>query len=237
MADTGQLDSETFDRLAEAVVALNPQPRERRWVSLSLCIVDAVWSIGANYDRVVVPLVRKLATKLGVEQLTVAVQEPIGVDPLPVSRLAELGLDVLTGLTNRQRTSTRHGILKADAVLRHAHVFIEHDATTLAEVIELLADEDRFAAVDAALRSIPGEGAHGIRRGYLWMLVGQDDLIKPDRMVSRWFRHYGVVVDPGGARDVIAKLVTAIGPRLGRDGTAWEIDHALWSAGRGLPAR
>ena len=63
-----------------------------------------------------------------------------------------------------------------------------------------------------------------------------DDLIKPDRMVSRWFRHHGVVVDPGGARDVIAKLVTAIGPHLGRDVTAWEIDHPLWSAGGGLPA-
>jgi hypothetical protein len=237
MADTGLLDGATFARLADAVVALNPQPRERRWVSLSLCIADAVWSIGARYDSVVVPLVRNLAAKLGVEQPTIPAQEPVGADPLPATRLAELSLDVLTGLTNRQRTSTRHGILKADAVLRHAHVFVEHDVTTLGEVIELFADEHRFAAVDAALRSIPGEGAHGVRRGYLWMLVGQNDLIKPDRMVLRWFRRHGVVVDPAGARDVIADLVTVIGPRLGRDVTAWEIDHALWSAGRGLPAR
>jgi hypothetical protein len=237
MVATELLDGATLDRLAEAVVALDPQPRERRWVSLSLCIVDAVWSIGANYDRVVIPLVRNLATKLGVEQPTVPAQEPIGADPLPATRLAEVALDVLTGLTNRQRTSTRHGILKADAALRHAHVFLEHDATTLGDVIDLFADEDRFVAVDAALRSIPGEGAHGVRRGYLWMLVGQDDLIKPDRMVLRWFRHHGVVVDPAGARNVIVKLVTVIGPRLGRDVTAWEIDHALWSAGRGLPGR
>jgi hypothetical protein len=237
MVATGLSDGATFARLADAVVALDPQPRQRRWVSLSLCIADAVWSIGANYDDVVVPLVRKLAAKLGVEQPTIPAQEPVGVDPLPATRLAELGLDVLTGLTNRQRTSTRHGILKSEAVLRHAHVFVEHDVTSLAEVIELFADEHRFAAVDAAFRSIPGEGAHGVRRGYLWMLVGQNDLIKPDRMVLRWFRRHGVVVDPAGARDVIAELVPVIGPRLGRDVTAWEIDHALWSAGRGLPAR
>jgi hypothetical protein len=237
MAYTGSLGTAAFDTLADAVVALDPQPRERRWVSLSLCIVDAVWSIGANYDSVVVPLVRNLATKFGVEQPTIPPQAPIGADPLLATRLAELGLDVLTGLTNRQRTSTRRGILKADAVLRHAHVFVEHDVTTLDDVIDLFSDEDRFAAVDTALRSIPGEGAHGVRRGYLWMLVGQDDLIKPDRMVLRWFRRHGVVVDPAGARDVIAKLVPVIGPRLGRDVTAWEIDHALWSAGRGLPRR
>jgi hypothetical protein len=237
MADTGLLDGAPFEALADAVVALDPQPRERRWVSLSLCIMDAVWSVGANYDTVVVPLVRKLAAERGVEQPTVSAQEPVGADPLPTTRLAEVGLDVLTGLTNRQWTSTRHGILKADAVLRHAHVFVEHGVTTLPDALELFTDEDRFAAVDAALRSIPGEGRHGIRRNYLWMLAGQNDLIKPDRMVLRWFHHHGVVVDPVGARDVIAKLVPVIGPRLGRDVTAWEIDHALWSTGRGLPAR
>ena len=111
MANTGLLDGATFDRLADAVVALNPQPRERRWVGLSLCVVDAVWSIGANYDKVVVPLVRNLATKLGIEPPTV----PRRTDrrrPPAGTRLAELSLDVLTGLTNRQRTSTRHGYSK-----------------------------------------------------------------------------------------------------------------------------
>ena len=48
-----------------------------------------------------------------------------------MTRLTELDLDVLTGLTNRQRTSTRGGILKSDAVLRHAKVFDEHNVTTL----------------------------------------------------------------------------------------------------------
>ena len=115
-----------------------------------------MWRIGANYDRVVVPLVRDLAAKLGVEQPTVSAQAPVGADPLPVTRLAEVNLDVLTGLTNRQRTSTRHGILKADAVLRHAHVFVEHGVTTLPDAFELFTNEDRCLAVDAALSSIPG---------------------------------------------------------------------------------
>lgn len=235
--DRGLVDSADSDRLVEAVAALNPQPRERRWVSLSLCIVDSVWSIGADYDAVVVPVVRKLAANMGVEHPTVPAREPIGTDPLPLTRLTELTVDELTGLTNRQRTSTRNGILKSDAVLRHVRVFAEHGVVTLPDAVRLFTDTARFTAVDDTLRSIPGEGGHGVRRNYLWMLVGEDDLIKPDRMVLRWLAHHGVDVDPAGARGVIAALVPAVGARLERDVTAWEIDHAIWNAGRQLRSK
>ena len=84
-----------FDEVVDAVVALDPQPRERRWISLNLCIVDAVWSIGAQYDNLVVPLVRNLTMGFGVEQPTVPVSEPIGVDPLPLARLADQTVEEL----------------------------------------------------------------------------------------------------------------------------------------------
>jgi hypothetical protein len=233
MPTTKPLDDATSHMLADAVVALDPQPRERRWVSLALCIVDAVWSIGANYDNVVVPIVReKFAATLGVDQPTASAPESLGVDPLPLARLAGLDVDELTRLTNLQRTSTRGGILKSDAVLRYVRAFTDQHVDTLADAIDLFTDGDRFATIDAALRSIPGEGRFGIRRNYLWMLIGQDDLIKPDRMVLRWLRRHGLSTDPDGARDIIAALVPVVNARLGRDVTAWEIDHALWSAGR-----
>lgn len=227
-------DTEKLDELVNAVVALDPQPRKRRWVSLSLGIVDAVWSIGAHYDNVVVPLVRNLAKEFGVEHATVPMSEPINADPLPIARLADLSIDELIRSTNWQNTSTRGGIRKADAALRHIHVFRAHDIASLADAIALFSDEKRFADVNKDLRAIPGEGAHAVRRNYLWMLIGQDDLIKPDRMVLRWFKNYGVVVDPVGARDRIAALVPTVSARLKRNVTAWEIDHALWNAGRGM---
>ncbi|WP_336389674.1 hypothetical protein [Mycolicibacterium austroafricanum] len=228
------VDSAKFDILIEAVVALGPQPRERRWVSLSLCIADAVWSIGAHYDNVVVPVVRKLATKFGVEQSTIPMSEPLGADPLPLAELAGLSVEELIPLTNWQNTSTRGGIRKADAVLRHVHAFRAHGVEDLGDAIALFGDDEPFAALNADLRKIPGEGAHAVRRDYLWMLIGQDDLIKPDRMVLRWFRHHGVTVDPIGARGLIAALVPAVSAGLKRPVTAWEIDHALWNAGRGM---
>lgn len=39
---------------------------------LSLCIVDAVYSIGAHYDRHVLPVVRRVATEAGIDAPSVA---------------------------------------------------------------------------------------------------------------------------------------------------------------------
>ncbi|MDJ0395855.1 hypothetical protein QMK17_21285 [Rhodococcus sp. G-MC3] len=45
------LDSAGLDRLTAAVLARNPHPHERRWVSLSCAIVDAVWSTVENMEQ------------------------------------------------------------------------------------------------------------------------------------------------------------------------------------------
>jgi hypothetical protein len=228
-----QLMTAMLPKLTDAVVALDPQPRQRRWTSLSFCIVDAVWSIGSHYDNVVVPLVReKFAEKLGVTQPTIPASETLPEDPLPLSKLDDLTVDSLTGMTNRQRTSTRGGILKADAVLRHIAVFRNHNVETMEDALALFSEPELFDVVDNALQSIPGEGGHGVRRNYLWMLIGQDDLIKPDRMVLRWLGRQGVETDPAGARDIIAALVPEVSQELKRPVSAWEIDHVLWLAGR-----
>lgn len=231
-------DDATLNRLADAVEALNPQPRDQRWVSLAFCIVDAVWSIGAHYDNVVVPLVRnKIAKELGVDQPTAPADGFRAKDPVMLEVLESLGSDRLTALTNLQRTSTRGGILKADAVLRHCRVFREHGVETLEQAIDLMADQDRFAQLDEELRSIPGEGSYGVRRGYLWMLIGNDDLIKPDRMVLRWLKQHDVKTDPDGAREIIADLIPKVRIPGNRPPTAWEIDHAIWLVTRAKDRR
>ncbi|MDP7701392.1 hypothetical protein [Mycobacterium sp. TY815] len=238
MVSGAPVDDATLDQLADALVALEPRPRELRWVSLSLCIVDAVWSIGANYDTVVVPMVReRVAQALGVESPTALAAGFRAKDPTSLQKLKELGLDRLTELTNRQRTSTRSGILKSEAVLEHCRIFRHHEIETLEQAIALMEDDSRFAQVDKALRAIPGEGRYGIRRNYLWMVLGNDDLIKPDRMVLRWLEGHGVKTDPDGARSVIAALVSKVELPGGRRPTPWEIDHAIWLAARAKKKR
>ena len=126
---------------------------------------------------------------------------------------------------HRGRTSTRGGILKADAAVRVAHRLLEHDVHRVGDLHRLFGDADRFDAVQARLRQVPGNGACDVRLGYLWMLTGQDDLVKPDRMVLRWLtRHSPTPVDPAKARDLLAAVAQIVGC------TPWELDHAIWRA-------
>ncbi|GGC74138.1 hypothetical protein [Hoyosella rhizosphaerae] len=223
------------DGLVHAIAELEPRPRERRWASLSLCILDAVWSLGARYDSVVVPLVRRVATDCDISTPTVPFADPIGPDPMPLSAfLDRFDLQGLLAVTNRQNTSTVGGIRKADAVLRHTRVFVDNEIDELQDAHSLMGDGEAFKKVNRELRGIPGEGTAGIRRGYLWMLIGDGTRIKPDRMVLRWLKHHGCDLDPKSAEVLIDQLVPAVSEKLNRTVTAWEIDHAIWQAGRKL---
>ncbi|UNN05284.1 hypothetical protein [Rhodococcus opacus] len=136
-------------------------------------------------------------------------------------------------VANKQRTSTRGGILKADAVLRYARILNDHGVRTLQDGRDLLTDSVHLGTVETALRQVPGEGTAGVRRGYLWMLVGDEDTIKPDRMVLRWLAAHGVDgTTPEQARTLLSAVSERISSELGRRVTAWEVDHAIWLAAR-----
>ncbi len=226
------MSSPVDPELVEAIVALDPQPRDETWSSLSLIILDAVWSIGSKYYPVVVPNVEAVAEHFGVAPY-VKQGEWLEADPLPLHQLEELGPAALTELTNKQKTSTRSGIPKAEAALQHVREFRNAGVEDLFDLPALLSDPERFEALNDALRKIPGEGGFGVRRGYLWMLAGDDDLIKPDRMVLRWLAKHGADVDPAAARDLIAAALPAVSAKLGHPVSAWEVDHAIWLAERG----
>jgi hypothetical protein len=64
------------------------------------------------------------------------------------------------------------------------------------------------------------------------MLAGDDQHVKPDRMVLHWIgRHLGRQVDVRTARE----LITATAQRLHH--TPWELDHAIWRAESGRSPR
>jgi hypothetical protein len=216
--------------LRDAVTDLELVPRTRVWTSLTFCILDAVWSIGAHYDRIVVPVVGAVATAAGVPQATAAVHDAPADDSYPLDQFLADYQDpgALAAVTNRQRTSTRSGILKADASLRYADVLRSHGITSRSDASAASADEVRVAEVDARLARIPGDG---VRRGYFWMLVGDDHRVKPDRMVLRFLHRYGVPADAAAAREVLAGLAVELTDGT-REVTPWMIDHAIWRAER-----
>ncbi|SUE28950.1 Uncharacterised protein [Nocardia farcinica] len=233
-------DPVDLDALTDAVAALDPAPRQRRWISLSLCVIDAVWSIAARYHQLVVPTVEKVGATFGLDELTTPATATLPPDPIPLPTLLSRFPDeqALRAVTTSNRTSTRGGIYKADAALRYARILTGHGIDTLTHAQQLLGDPDRLAAVEHGLHGVPGDGAHAVRRNYLWMLVGADDLIKPDRMILRWFHHHNAPADPATATTLIGQITDRLNHRnqnsaaTPRRYTPWEVDHAIWQAGR-----
>ncbi|MBL8803155.1 MAG: hypothetical protein JNN27_14215 [Planctomycetes bacterium] len=180
---------------------------EYGYASLPLCVIDSVFSIGVRYEGVRNVIDRycrrfglpKQAPKGTVPQRNQ--QESITgflvrVVPIDADRLAT---DVFA---NRQRTSARSGILKADAVVQFAGALARHQIEHLQDVLEA----HDLAAVERDVRRIPGQSS-GLSWRYFLMLAGREDLVKPDRMIFRFLER--VLGRPVGAGEAQAMLAAA----------------------------
>ena len=222
------------DVVVAAARGLDIRPRGERWAHLSLCVLDAVFSIGARYGSTertckqyaayarLAPLVDAAAPG---SIIGTPAEQPLSAFVTDAADVERFASEVLR---NRQRTSTRGGVLKAEAAARYAQVLVDAGVQRYGDVPGLFDDEPRMAAVTTALRGIAGNGTSDVRLGYLWMLLGDDHVIKPDRMVLRWLA--GVL----GRRPTAADARAMIGAAAGELGcTPWELDHAVWRAQRG----
>ena len=221
--------------LVSAAGSLDLAPRGQRWCHLSLCVLDAVFSINAKYAGTA-RTVRAYAASAGLEpMLAPAADVASGKHASTEQRLSafvarEAVLDAddfANRLGNRQPTSTRSGIRKAEAVQRYARILVEHGVETLGEVGALLGNLERTKTVERALATVPGHGS-GVRVSYLWMLAGDDTHVKADRMVLRWVSRalaQEVTIPETGA--LVINAADALGV------TPWVLDHAVWNAERG----
>ena len=191
--------------------------------SLALCVIDAVWSMGVRYGGVRRVVSRYLAARSaedadghqdGVRELLDQVTRRGGPD------------EFAAAMDNRGRTSTRSGILKADAVTRCARVLLEHGIDSAAELRS--APDEKRSAAELAWRAVPGQRS-GISWRYLRLLAGIAE-VKPDRMITRFVaRVTGSTPTP----DRAAALVAAVAQHLEVDVRG--LDHRIWryESGRG----
>ena len=155
--------------------------------SLPLCVIDTIYSIGAHYKSTELT-VKRFCDFFGLERLSM-VRYPDPASQLPVSEFLAIydrfGISEMANrvFQNRQRTSTRNGILKADAVLRVSQLLHSHAVEYLQDVAKVIENKD----FEAEFRAIPGQTS-GISLRYFYMLVGSDDYVKPDRMIARFIR-------------------------------------------------
>jgi hypothetical protein len=200
--------------------------------SLSLCALDAVFSIGVRWQSVRNVVARHCA-HAGVQAF-----RPHGSAAPPrteqesisqfCARLTGWGTPdrIAAVLGSRQRTSTSGAsILKAEATLRFAERLRAHGIEYLQDMAEL--SEAHEARVLEDIRTIPGQGS-GISWAAFRLCSGNDDQVKPDRMVRRFIRAaLGREVSPEVAVTLVRRAAHVLRERY-PDLTPRLLDTQIW---------
>jgi hypothetical protein len=194
-----------------------PAPQYR---SVALALIDAVWSMGVRYTGVLNVLARYTAAR--VEQNADAKLDA------PEDLLAFIegcgSADAFAeAVNNRQRTSSRSGILKAEAVQKVAAVLASHGVSTPEQLQAM--DASALAAIEADWRAVQGQGS-GLSWEYFLMLCGISG-VKADRHIRRFVAEALDVPEAQVSAADARALVIAASDELSID---WRVaDYAIWN--------
>lgn len=195
---------------------------------LPLCIIDAVFSIGVRYTSTT-NTVRRFCCFYNLTQNRPCLHYPPTASQLSVREFCNLPEQqdphTMASIVYRncQRTSARSGILKAEAVLRFGQCLVNHGVNYFQDLQKVVNSH----GFEQAIRAIPGQRS-GVSLHYFWMLAGNDQLIKPDRMVLRFLSSaLGREVRIAEAQSLLAESAKvlqqnypSLTPRL--------LDHEIW---------
>lgn len=170
----------------QLIVNNRKDPNEEFYKSLPLCIIDAVFSIGVKYKSA------EKATAHFIDHFnldvsrTYPIQKEYTVNDFihDMNSFSSFDEAAVSGFNNRQRTSSRNGILKAEACFRVAEVFQKHNVDTLKD----FNNYTNTTALDRDILAVKGQGS-GIMLRYLHMLAGRSDEVKPDRHVVNFIQN------------------------------------------------
>ena len=159
---------------------------------LSLCVIEAVWSIGVKYEsveNVVINYYRKRGLNPYRDkhlQETLQYPETNKQESLSVflEFLNKYSTNELANkiFDNKQRTSSKNGILKAEAVLKFAGILSKYNVNYFQDIESNIEENELFKL---EIKNIPGQRS-GISLDYFFMLSGNENKIKPDRMIKRF---------------------------------------------------
>nr|WP_302621785.1 helicase associated domain-containing protein [Gordonia sp. UCD-TK1] len=193
---------------------------------LALCVIDSVQSTGVSYSSVenVVARYRSYRRAHGDDPDTDGVPELLATfDELgdPGGWAQKIG--------NNNRTSTRSGVLKSQAIRDAARVLDGARIASAEDLRETANDETQLAQIRDKWCVVTGQRS-GITWHYLQMLAGIPG-VKPDRMICRF-----VADSLGLARRSVTpqfafEIVTAAAADIGMSPT--DLDHAIWQYQRG----
>jgi hypothetical protein len=208
--------------------------KEYYYQSLSLCVIDAAFSIGVRYEGVR-NVIDRYCKNFGQSKFREAIAGlPSQDSQESISSLCEkfekMGTVFMADriFRNRQRTSPVGGILKSEAVYNFAVVLRRYGVEYFQDVEKLLVDRD----FESSIKAIPGQGS-GISLKYFFMLAGTDGLVKPDRMILGFLRDVlGSTPSPADAQSILSGACSLLvgkfpnmNPRL-LDNEIWKYQRA-----------
>ncbi|HXB76528.1 MAG TPA: hypothetical protein VNX23_03795 [Bradyrhizobium sp.] len=232
MASLSELVAESArDKLDLAKAKLRP---EHFYASLPLCIVDAVFSIGVKYTgttQTVIRWAKAQNPEWPLYERGVSFEHTVSdfveaVRPFTAEALAE------TIFENRQRTSTKGGILKAEAVRQFALALRETGIERFSDIQK----SEHLEMAEARIRKIKGQSS-GISFDYFTLLAG-NQMVKADRMIVRFVAEAAGVdsVSPREAKEATigaARILQAEYPHVDTrllDSEVWGFESAKAAA-------
>lgn len=196
------------------------------YASLPLCVIDAVFSIGVKYACVQNTVQRycqyfhltEYDPERDLSENTHTISELIrNIKSIGIKQCAD------SIFQNRQRTSSRNGILKVDAVLRFATVLQRYGVETFAN----LRDNKLTSEAEHEIKSIPGQSS-GLALQYFYMLSGEDRLSKPDRHVLKFLEQCtGYKHSATAAQELLSQAVELLKPKH-PNLTVRLLDYTIW---------
>ena len=220
--------SKLADHIEQSGLVVPTLADEYRYASLPLCVVDAVFSIGVRYASTQ-KVVSNLCDYSGWARFASS-REDRGAGEHGLTDLmalfGTLGIEGMadTVFQNRQRTSSRSGILKSEAVLLYCRALTDAGINTFTDF-----DQGRCEYAEAMILGVPGQSS-GIAFDYFMMLAGDDNLIKPDRMVQRYVANALKLDAIPQARQasILVRLAARVLRKRGHQWSPLSLDHAIW---------
>ncbi|WP_375552590.1 hypothetical protein [Rhodophyticola porphyridii] len=220
--------SKLADHIEQTELEVPALADEYRYASLPLCVVDAVFSIGVRYTSTQ-KVVSKLCDYTGWTRFALSRESRgVGQNGLPdlIALFDNLGIEGMadTVFQNRQRTSSRSGILKSEAVLLYCRALTEAGIISFSDF-----DQERREYAEAMILGLPGQSS-GIAFDYFMMLAGDNNLIKPDRMVQRYVGNalkLDAIPQPRQAA-ILVRLAARVLRKRGHQWSPLSLDHAIW---------
>lgn len=205
------------------------------WASLPLCVIDSVWSIRADYERQVCPLIIRFCHSNLPPWDAGGHADPLENGGPTLAELVEIlnrrlqdGATYETLFNNRQRTSSRSGILKAEAVHLFAKALLGAGINQPSD----LRDVAKLEVAESLVKKVPGQ-ASGLTFTYFLMLAGEITFVKSDTHIRRFVSDalsigWGNLVTP----ELASALVTEAAFRFQSEAsglTAASLDYSIWA--------